>query len=241
MEPEADITEIGSDKLGRLITGDVSRLIYHAITGGIDARFQIFDPEYRILWNNFNHQEMEEYGLGDWPGKVCHEYYFGLDEPCSPCPVQKVMALDRAAAVQKQVEMPDGSVEWIEVRGYPIRDNDGHVTCVMTIGYDITAQKRNSQQLKRRLEALETFIEELTQSKELLDRADVAKADRFDLTRRELEVLRLMAEGLTNNRIADFLEISPHTVKSHVIHIFNKLGVNDRTQAAVWAARLGLI
>ena len=61
------------------------------------------------------------------------------------------------------------------------------------------------------------------------------------LTGRELEVLRLVAQGATNAEIADLLEISPHTVKSHVIHIFNKLGVSDRTQAAVWAARHRLV
>ena len=58
-----------------------------------------------------------------------------------------------------------------------------------------------------------------------------------DLTDREIQVLRLVAEGATNIEISESLFISPHTVKSHVIHIFNKLGVNDRTQAAVWATR----
>jgi DNA-binding NarL/FixJ family response regulator len=61
------------------------------------------------------------------------------------------------------------------------------------------------------------------------------------LTRRELSVLRLMAEGATNIEISEALHISPHTVKSHVIHIFNKLGVYDRTQASVWATRHGLV
>lgn len=61
------------------------------------------------------------------------------------------------------------------------------------------------------------------------------------LTGRETQVLRLVAEGATNTAISELLTISPHTVKSHVIHIFNKLGVNDRTQAAVWAARHRLI
>ncbi len=61
------------------------------------------------------------------------------------------------------------------------------------------------------------------------------------LTARELAVLRLVAGGATNVEISDVLGISPHTVKSHVIHIFNKLAVNDRTQAAVWAARHNLV
>jgi len=58
-----------------------------------------------------------------------------------------------------------------------------------------------------------------------------------DLSDRELQVLRLVAAGSTNLEISDILCISPHTVKSHVVHILNKLGVNDRTQAAVWAVR----
>lgn len=58
-----------------------------------------------------------------------------------------------------------------------------------------------------------------------------------DLSDREMQVLRLIAAGNTNMEISDTLCISPHTVKSHVVHILNKLGVNDRTEAAVWAVR----
>ena len=49
------------------------------------------------------------------------------------------------------------------------------------------------------------------------------------------------SKGETNNAISEVLSISPHTVKSHVIHIFNKLGVSDRTQASVLAIRHLLI
>lgn len=61
------------------------------------------------------------------------------------------------------------------------------------------------------------------------------------LTNREIQVLRLVADGATNIEISHRLDISPHTVKSHVIHIFNKLNVSDRTQAAVWATRHKII
>jgi DNA-binding NarL/FixJ family response regulator len=61
------------------------------------------------------------------------------------------------------------------------------------------------------------------------------------LTRREIEVLGLMAEGMTNQEIADRLIVSPTTVKTHVQNILQKLGVSDRTQAAVYAVRCGLI
>lgn len=61
------------------------------------------------------------------------------------------------------------------------------------------------------------------------------------LSQREVEVLRLLAAGLANRDIAPLLFISESTVKTHVEHIIGKLGVSDRVQAAVWAARHGLI
>ena len=61
------------------------------------------------------------------------------------------------------------------------------------------------------------------------------------LTRRELEVLRLLAEGLPNKAIADALHISDHTVKFHLNAVFGKLGVQSRTEAVTRATRLGLI
>ena len=57
------------------------------------------------------------------------------------------------------------------------------------------------------------------------------------LTQRESEVLRQLAYGLTNKEIAQMLHISYETVKEHVQHILRKIGVSDRTQAAVWAVR----
>ncbi len=61
------------------------------------------------------------------------------------------------------------------------------------------------------------------------------------LTNRELQVLKHLSNGATNHEISETLFISHHTVKTHITHIFDKLGVNDRTQAAVWATRHNLI
>jgi DNA-binding NarL/FixJ family response regulator len=53
--------------------------------------------------------------------------------------------------------------------------------------------------------------------------------------------LQLLARGLTNPEISKKLFISPHTVKTHVVHIYEKLGVSDRAQAAVLATRYNLV
>jgi DNA-binding NarL/FixJ family response regulator len=58
-----------------------------------------------------------------------------------------------------------------------------------------------------------------------------------DLTPREREVLALLADGLPNKLIARRLEISEKTVKAHLTNIFQRIGVTDRTQAALWAER----
>ena len=61
------------------------------------------------------------------------------------------------------------------------------------------------------------------------------------LTQREGEVLRQIAGGFTNEQIADVLGICYATVKEHVQHVLRKIGLNDRTQAAVWAVRNELV
>ena len=60
-----------------------------------------------------------------------------------------------------------------------------------------------------------------------------------ELTKREIEVLKLISEGLFNKEIAYNLEISERTVKNHVSNIFKKINVSDRTQAAVFAIKNG--
>lgn len=61
------------------------------------------------------------------------------------------------------------------------------------------------------------------------------------LTAREAEVLALVADGLSNQQISQRLFLSQATVKSHLVHIFTKLGVDSRTSAVARAAARGLI
>ncbi|NDL68080.1 response regulator transcription factor [Anaerotalea alkaliphila] len=69
----------------------------------------------------------------------------------------------------------------------------------------------------------------------------VPKPAMQELTKREMEILVLIAEGMLNKEIGDSLNISESTVKNHVYHIFKKMRVLDRTQAAVYGIRNGIL
>ncbi len=103
-----------------------------------------------------------------------------------------------------------------------------------------------SAELKKAIRAImdgETYIKPslipALNAKRLERNEDEKKID--SLTRRELEVLKLLAIGMYNKEVAEKLEISERTVKNHVSNIFKKLEVTDRTQAAVFAIRNNLI
>ncbi|RME07720.1 MAG: DNA-binding response regulator [Anaerolineae bacterium] len=72
-------------------------------------------------------------------------------------------------------------------------------------------------------------------------RAAKNQAEDSSLTEREIEVLRLVARGLSNREIGEKLDISPHTVKTHLSHLMEKLQINSRVEATAWAIRHGLL
>ncbi|WP_077623121.1 response regulator [Sediminibacillus massiliensis] len=86
----------------------------------------------------------------------------------------------------------------------------------------------------------ETVIEPKVASKMMTSFRPTETKPHEQLTDRELEVLLCIGEGLTNQEIGEKLYIGIKTVKTHVSNILGKLGVNDRTQAAVYAHKNGL-
>ncbi len=123
---------------------------------------------------------------------------------------------------------------------FPVYDRHGNV--VETISFDI-----DSGRLQQKIHMHETRIQDLQSRLAAVEKDRAANIDAANkalpapLTKREIEVLRRIACGATNKEISADLQISQHTVKSHIIHIFNKIGVNDRAQASAWGAMNGLL
>jgi NarL family two-component system response regulator LiaR len=89
----------------------------------------------------------------------------------------------------------------------------------------------------------ETVLEPMVAAKVVasLQKPKAAPSPVDSLTEREMDVLKLIAEGMNNGQIGDTLFIGIKTVKTHVSNILSKLGVEDRTQAAVMAIKNGWV
>ena len=130
---------------------------------------------------------------------------------------------------------------------YSAYDNPTYIARAVALGASGYVLKSASRQ--RLHEALTTAAsgesawtrEELRRVTGALATPRLSQDIEVPLTQRESEVLRQMALGLTNKEIAKMLGISYETVKEHVQHILRKIGVSDRTQAAVWAVRKNLV
>nr|NJM00863.1 hypothetical protein [Desulfobacula sp.] len=124
---------------------------------------------------------------------------------------------------------------------YPVFDDTGNLVNSVSLQINTSRLKNQIQEQHEQILRLEAALGTDPQNEKAMDSPRPPPKTDFGLTHREMEVLKLIAQGYTNNEISGMLFISPHTVKSHMIHIFNKLGVNDRTQAAVTATRSELI
>ena len=86
------------------------------------------------------------------------------------------------------------------------------------------------------------FLQDVLRNLESAEKSNESPDDLVEpLTAREMDILRLMVEGLTNQAIGDVLGLSAGTVKGYAQTVMHKLETNDRTQAAVKAIRLGLV
>lgn len=212
-----------------------------AVLGSIRDPFAIIAPDYTVLWINKAMGLIHGSRHEDAVGKICYQFFYERQQACEDCPVCDVFAKDRAQITERYLDFPDGVRRWGEVKAYPIRGEDQSVEVAIVIVFDITSRKKASEKQKEYTKYLSKKLDVQSGKEQTVSLEDGDITIKTSLTSREKDVLRLLTEGYTNNQISEMLAISPHTVKSYVIGIFNKLGVSDRTQAVVLAIRYSLI
>lgn len=176
------------------------------------------------------------------PGSALDIYKLLPGTNCRICGYATCIAF--AAALSRQhvslVKCPRLARPLEEKATYPLYDDQGNLLRTVSLDIDTAYLRQKIEQHEAHIMALKSRLAgyEISRTADF----DAANADLpAPLTRREVQVLRQMAGGATNREISKALRISEHTVKSHVVHIFNKLGVNDRAQASAWGALNGLL
>ncbi len=239
--PKQTMKDRKPENIGMLSLDQVLSGLGPALFSSIRTPLGIFDKDRRIVLINKSMAFIHRCDHEKVVGKLCHEALKGCEHPCEECFLVEVIANGRTQVVEKGMDVPGSGWRWGEVQAYPVRDQQKNVAAVIIIIFETTASKRALQQQKNYSELLENQLrsKETGSGKVIQSSNDITLS--VKLSRRETDVLRLVTEGYTNVQIAEVLDISAHTVKTHVNSLFNKLGVNDRTHAAVLAARNRLV
>jgi DNA-binding NarL/FixJ family response regulator len=176
------------------------------------------------------------------PGSALDIYRLLPGSNCRICGYATCMAF--AAALSRQhtstVKCPHLARPMEEKATFPVYDGHGNLLRTVSLDIDTACLRRKIDQKEAHIRDLKSRLADFENSRAADFEAANAKLP-TPLTPREVQVLRQVARGATNKEISMALRISEHTVKSHVIHIFNKLGVNDRAQASAWGALNGLL
>ena len=122
--------------------------------------------------------------------------------------------------VEMQTRTKTGRPVWLDIRVLEVPPAGGGDALTVHLFRDVTATKALLELVRNRLHAPET-----------------SSNGASTLTRRESEILRLMATGANTKVLAERLHVSPATVRNHVQNIFTKLGVHSRLEAVAWANR----
>jgi PAS domain S-box-containing protein len=212
-----------------------------ALFSSIRTPFGVFDKDCRIVWLNKAMAAIHRCDPERAIGTLCSDSLRCGDQKCDDCFLRQVLAQGKTKIVEAWADFPDGQRRWGEVHAYPVRGQDKSISAVIVLIFDTTGRRKALQRQKEYSGFLEQQLNEKGNGTKKVNRGGEDDGISVKLSRRENDVLRLVTEGYTNSQISELLHISANTVKTHVNSLFNKLGVNDRTQAAVMAARNNLI
>ncbi len=201
-----------------------------------DIAVNLLNKDHTVIWANDVMAKAVETPLEKMIGKPCYEVWRRRQSPCPVCMLNIVKDTRKPCVMERWLDLPNKERRYAQVRAYPVFDEKGIVKHVFEILIPITNRK---DELRRR-QYVETLEDALRAVNACVPEHPPGVSDEIPLTKRQMEVLRLVARGFSNNEIAEILLISHDTVKTHLRNIFAKTLTKDRTQAAVFAVKHGI-
>jgi PAS domain S-box-containing protein len=196
-----------------------------------DGAFVIGGDGRIVLWNR-TAERVLGYTAREVVGRPCCDVFVGVDDAGNRlcyqgCHVQNLVKLgDPIQSFDMHTRSKAGKPIWINVSILVTPPNGRSGPLTVHLFRDVTATKE-----------LLTLVHERLAGPPNGERPEAASA----LTRREIEVLRLMMQGLNTAAAAEKLHVSPATVRNHVQNIFGKLGVHSRLEAVAYASKHRLL
>ncbi len=187
-----------------------------------------------VLWNR-SAERILGHTARDVLARPCCEVFVGRDRAGNRLCYQgcHVMTLVRRGEPVQHFEMATrtkaGKPVWLDISVIVVPGSTREPSITVHLFRDVTVAHEIEELVRQRLVAASPAP------------ANGAGADGQALTRRELEILRLMAGGANTRAMAEKLTVSPATVRNHVQNIFGKLDVHSRLEAAAYATRHGLV
>ena len=207
---------------------NLAQLLAATADGGV-----AIDAEGRIVVWNHAAESMLGYTVREAVGRPCCDLLMGHDDNgnrlcCWGCYVRDVATMrDQVRNFDMRTRTKAGSTIWVNVSTLMV-SSDGIGDMTVHLLRDVTATREILALIRERLSSAAPLVP--------------AAPDRNGaLTRRELELLRIISTGLNTTAAAEKLHVSPATVRNHVQNILGKLGAHSRLEAVAYATRHRLI
>lgn len=200
-----------------------------ALARAADGAFAMRPDGKIVLWNTAAGKILG-YSAQDSIGRHCYDVCAGLDDNGNRlcyqgCHVMNLVKLgDPVRNFDMQTRTKAGRPLWVNVSTLTVARKRAIDRLIIHLVRDVTATK-----------------ELLTLVHDRRSEPDPKPDSKCSLTRRELEILRLIAAGVATKRAAERLHVSPSTIRNHIQSVLRKLGVHSRLEAAVYATKHGLL
>lgn len=200
-----------------------------AIARAGDGAFAIGPDGRIVLWNRAA-EKMLGYSAREAIGRPCCDLFVGHDDSGNRlcyqgCHVMSLVKMgDSVQSFDMQTRTKAGRPIWVNLSTLTVPAGQPGGPLTVHLFRDVTATKELLGLVRERLTA-----------------PAVAEPTRESLTRRELEILRMIATGVSTKAAADTLHVSPATVRNHVQNILGKLGAHSRLEAVAMATRQRLL